>query len=101
MTPRPTPTMTCAFLPFLSLVARIVRTSDRTTGGVMGELASALDALVVDDLHVMGSAALLDRTAELVRARNRIDAELARTIRVGDLRQAPEHDGQKTMRSWP
>src|SRR5688572_32104109 len=43
---------------------------------------------------------LLDRTADLVRARNRIDAELARTVRVADLTQAPEHDGLKTMRSW-
>jgi hypothetical protein len=43
---------------------------------------------------------LLDRTTQLIRARNRIDAELARTVRVGDLTQAPEHDGLATMRSW-
>jgi hypothetical protein len=66
----------------------------------VSELQSALDALAVDDLHAMGAGGLLDRTAELVRARNRIDAELARTVRIGDLTQAPEHDGQKTMRSW-
>src|SRR3954449_12781785 len=66
----------------------------------MGELDAALDALAADDLHVMVAPQILDRTAELVRARNRIDAELARTVRVGDLTQAPEHDGQKTMRSW-
>jgi hypothetical protein len=53
-----------------------------------------------DDLHALGDAALLDRTAELVRERNRIDAELTRTVRVADARQACEHDGLKTMPSW-
>ena len=66
----------------------------------MGELESALDSLTTDDLHAMASAALLDRTAELVRARNRIDSELARTVRIADLCQAAEYDGLKTMRSW-
>jgi hypothetical protein len=66
----------------------------------MGELMSALDALAADDLHALGAGPLLERTAGLVRLRNRIDAELARTVRVADLTQAPEHDGQKTMRSW-
>jgi hypothetical protein len=36
----------------------------------------------------------------LFRERNRIDAELARTVRVADVRQACEHDGLKTMPSW-
>jgi hypothetical protein len=69
-------------------------------GGAVGELQSALDSLATEDLHAMGAGGLLYRTAELVRARNRIDAELARTVRVADLTQAPEHDGLKTMRSW-
>ncbi|SDY56741.1 protein of unknown function [Geodermatophilus africanus] len=56
--------------------------------------------LADDDLHALGDRALLDRTAELVRERNRIDAELTRTIRVADARQACEHDGLKTMPSW-
>jgi hypothetical protein len=66
----------------------------------VGELQSALDSLAAEDLHALVAPALLDRTAELVRARNRIDAELARTVRVADCVQAPEHDGLKTMRSW-
>jgi Domain of unknown function (DUF222) len=66
----------------------------------VGELQSTLDALAADDLHAMVAPQILDRTAQLIRARNRIDAELARTVRVGDLTQAPEHDGLKTMRSW-
>ena len=53
-----------------------------------------------DDLRALGDGALLGRTAELVRQRNRIDAELTRTVRVADARQACEHDGLKTMPSW-
>jgi hypothetical protein len=66
----------------------------------VGEFASALDEFLAADLHAMVAPQLLDRTAELVRARNRLDAELARTVRAADCVQAPEHDGQKTMRSW-
>src|SRR5688572_11909306 len=66
----------------------------------MSELLSALDALAADDLDDLVAPQLLDRTAQLVRARNRIDAELARTVRRADCVQAPEHDGAKTMASW-
>src|SRR3954452_22186878 len=69
-------------------------------GGVVGELESALDALAAEDLHALGAPQLLDRTAELVPARNRIDAELTRTVRIADLVQVPEHDGLTSMRSW-
>ena len=51
----------------------------------MGELESALDGLAADDLHALSAGEQLDRTAELVRARNRIDAELARTVRIAEL----------------
>ena len=66
----------------------------------MGELQSALDGLAADDLFMLGEADLLDRTAELVRARNRIDAELTRTVRRAEAIQAPERDGLKSMKSW-
>ena len=66
----------------------------------MGELSSALDVLAAEDLHAMVAPQLLERTAELVRARNRIDAELARTVRRAELAQAAEHDGLKSMASW-
>jgi len=65
----------------------------------VGELASALDALAADDLHELPAPQLLDRTAEIA-ARNRIDAELARTTRRAELAQAPEHDGLKSMAAW-
>jgi hypothetical protein len=63
-------------------------------------LSSVLDALADDDLHALDDGALLDRTAALIRERNRLDAELARTVRAADVRQACEHDGLKTMPSW-
>ena len=66
----------------------------------MGELDTALEALAADDLFALPAPALLDLEAELLRARNRLDAELARTTRRAELAQAPEHDGQKTMASW-
>ena len=59
----------------------------------MSELLSALDALAADDLDDLVAPQLLDRSALLVRARNRIDAELARTVHRADCGQAPEHDG--------
>src|SRR3954464_8715108 len=61
---------------------------------------SALDGLAAEDLFGLSAAGLLDRTAVLVAARNRIDAELARTVRRAELAQGQEHDGLKTMHSW-
>ena len=43
---------------------------------------------------------MIERTGSLVVARNRLDAELARTVREGELTQAAEHDGKATMASW-
>jgi len=66
----------------------------------VGELRSALDALVADDLPAMTGPALLERVAEMVRARNQLDAELTRAVRACELAQAAEYDGLKSMRSW-
>src|SRR3954467_834072 len=70
-------------------------------GGVVGELESALDALAAEDLDGLGASQLLDRTAELVRARNRIDTELTRTVRRCEVTQAAEHDGLAPRPWWP
>src|SRR4051812_47222085 len=48
----------------------------------------------------MVSSQVLDRIALLVETQNRIAAELARAVRHGELTQAPEHDGLKTMGPW-
>jgi hypothetical protein len=66
----------------------------------MGELSSALDALAAEDLHSLFAPALLDRTRMLLTIRNRVEAELARTVREAEVMQAAEHDGLKTMGSW-
>ncbi|MGY1845206.1 DUF222 domain-containing protein [Modestobacter sp. SYSU DS0875] len=63
-------------------------------------LSAALDALAAEDLHGLTNGQTLDRTALLVAARNRLDAELTRTVRHAELTQAAEHDGLKSMRSW-
>jgi hypothetical protein len=53
-----------------------------------------------DDLHALSGPELLDRTRDLVAERNRIDAELARTVRVADSKRAFAGDGQRTAASW-
>jgi hypothetical protein len=60
----------------------------------------ALEALAAEGLDGMVAPQLLDRTALLVRARNRLDAELTRTVRRCEVTQAAEHDGLKSMASW-
>ena len=66
----------------------------------MGELESALDALAAEDLDGLVAPRLLDRTAVLTRAANRIMAELTRTVRRCEVTQAAEHDGLRSMSSW-
>jgi Domain of unknown function (DUF222) len=66
----------------------------------LADLECALDRLAADDLKPMFGPQVLDRGRRLLRARNRLDAQVARTVREGELTQAPEHDGLKTMQSW-
>src|SRR3978361_853242 len=67
----------------------------------MSELMSVLDGLAADDLFEFSGRQTLDRTTMLVAARNRIDAELARTVRRADVLDAAElDDGIKTMQAW-
>ncbi|MFQ1000578.1 DUF222 domain-containing protein [Modestobacter sp. SSW1-42] len=66
----------------------------------MSELQSALDALAAEDLHAFTNGQTLERTASLVQLANRVAAELTRTVRHGELTQAAERDGLRTMRSW-
>jgi hypothetical protein len=66
----------------------------------VSSLASALDAVADTDLHALPAGVQLDRIRDLARARNRLDAEMARSVRVAETSQAAEHDGHKTMGSW-
>jgi hypothetical protein len=70
------------------------------SGGAVGELQSALDALAAEDVDGMVGPQLLERADLLVWARNRLDAELTRTVRRCEVTQAAEHDGLKSMQSW-
>ena len=63
-------------------------------------LTGALEGLAGEDLKSSFGPAVIERTAALVVAKNRLDAELARTVREGELTQASEHDGKATMASW-
>jgi hypothetical protein len=66
----------------------------------VSEIRSAVDALAAEDLHGLTNGQTLERTAALVQLANRVAAELTRTVRHGELTQAAEHDGLKSMRSW-
>ena len=66
----------------------------------MGELQSALDALAAEDVQGLEARRQLDGIRDLLAARNRIEAQLARRVRAAELQQAPEDDGQASMRSW-
>src|SRR4051794_18793067 len=68
--------------------------------GAVTRLRSVLAELSAEDLKGMFGPQVLDRTAALVAARNMLEAELARTVREGELTQAAEGDGIKTMGSW-
>jgi Domain of unknown function (DUF222)/HNH endonuclease len=52
------------------------------------------------ELHALSGPELLDRTRDLVAERNRIEAALARTVRVADGKQAFAGDGMATAQSW-
>src|SRR5947209_16138305 len=70
------------------------------SGDVLAGLAAALDGLGDEDLFTLGAVELLGRVRELVAARNRLDAELARTVRRAELARAFEHDGMVSAQSW-
>src|SRR3954469_9217837 len=65
--------------------------------GGLTHLGSVLAELSAEDLKGMFGPQVLDRTAALLAAKNMLDAELARTVREGELTQAAEDDGLKAM----
>jgi hypothetical protein len=70
------------------------------SGDVLADLEAVLVRLAAEDLKPMFGPQVLDRTGRLLRAQNRVAAQVARSVREGELTQAPEHDGLKTMQSW-
>ncbi|MEU2350267.1 DUF222 domain-containing protein [Modestobacter sp. NPDC049651] len=66
----------------------------------MSGLQSALDELAAEDVEALTDAQSLDSVGELIAARNRLDAQIARRVRHAECIQAPERDGLTSMRSW-
>ena len=60
-----------------------------------------METLSDDELHALSGPQLLDGIRDLVAERNRIDAELARTVRVADSTRAFAGDGMTTAMSPP
>src|SRR4051812_15155551 len=54
----------------------------------------------VEDLSALTDQQVLDRTRALVKSMNRVAAELARTVRAAENKQAFRHDGMTSTRSW-
>src|SRR5829696_5402881 len=69
------------------------------TGNALAALEAALDALAAEEPAV-DDATRLDLVRRLAAARNRLDAQLTRSVRDAENHQSAEHDGLKTMRSW-
>ena len=70
------------------------------SGDALADLEAVLDRVAAVDLKGRFGPQVLDRTRRLMCMRNRLDAEVARTVREGELTQAAETDGQASMQSW-
>ena len=70
------------------------------SGDALAELEAVLERLADEDLQSMFGPQVLERTGRLLRARNRLEAQVARTVREGEVTRAAEHDGMATMQSW-
>jgi hypothetical protein len=71
-----------------------------SSGDALADLERALDRLADEDLTSMFGPQVLDGARRVLRAKNRLDAQLTRRVREGELTQAAERDGQATMASW-
>ena len=67
---------------------------------MLAELEAVLVRLAVEDTSASFGPQVLDRTRRLLSLRNRLDAQLTRSVREGELTGAAETDGQATMASW-
>jgi hypothetical protein len=66
----------------------------------MSELMSVIDHLAAEDLHAMAEPTLLERTESMITLRDRLDAELARSLQALDVRQVTVSECARTTRSW-
>src|SRR3954470_14617157 len=63
-------------------------------------MCSSSEPADLEELHALSGPELLERTRGLVAERNRVDAALARTVRVADNKLAFAADGMATAQSW-
>src|SRR3954449_8703372 len=70
------------------------------SGDALADVEAALARLAGEDLKGMFGPQVLDHTRRLLRARNRLEAQLARAVREGELTQAAEADGPVSMQAW-
>ena len=66
----------------------------------MRSITAALDKLAAEDLTGLPGPVALDELRELLPLVNRLNAEIARTVRRCEVSGASEHDGAKTMAAW-
>src|SRR5438309_7333818 len=69
-------------------------------GDALADLERALDRVAGQDLKGMFGPQVLEWSRRLLTAKNRLDSQVARAVGEGELTQASEHDGAKTMQSW-
>ena len=70
------------------------------SGDPLADLEAVLDRVAAEDLKGLFGPQVLDRSRRLTVLKNRLDAQLARCVREGELTGAAEHDGQASMQSW-
>src|SRR5205823_3603237 len=70
------------------------------SGDALADLEHVLVRLADQNLKGLFGPQVLECTRRLLRAANRLDAQVARAVREGELTQAAEVDGAKTMQSW-
>jgi hypothetical protein len=70
------------------------------SGDPLADLEHAMDRVAAQDLKGMFGPQVLDRNRRLLSLKNRLDAELTRSVREGELTPASEVDGAATMQAW-
>jgi hypothetical protein len=70
------------------------------SGDALAEFEAALDRVAGEGLKSLLGPQVLDRTRRLMVMKNRLDAQVARCVREGELTGAADHDGQASMQSW-
>src|SRR3954454_24822230 len=70
------------------------------SGDPVADLESVLDRVAGQDLKGMFGPQVIERSRRLLAAKNRLDAQGARAVREGEVTQASEADGAKTMQGW-